>query len=394
MTTVLPEPYGTDPLVTDSVVVKNLDADLKVYPDLYAAGSEPLDEDEMRLTVLGSGYPSRRGQGCAGFMVELGNGEVFLFDAGSGTNAAFNHMKVPYHKANKIFITHNHLDHIGDLLAYYDFGQSNGRMEPMFIYGPEGETHELGVEALVENLYKVAAWHDTFKKAVLDPRGFDMRARQFGASQNEVVYDSDGAKITSFPVPHGLYGAVGYRLDWKGMSLVYSGDCEPNTFTVENSQDVDVLIHEIFNTPDTYVKYQGWTEQMAKIVSWTVHTAPEAAAEVFSRTNPRLAVGFHSMIVSGTPQPILDALRTRYDGPVLISQDFTVVNITPDQIVTRMVKSEPAPFLTPPDDAYVKSKGGSQSKTMHLLPDWLDESIIKLDFIEEFRRELKSKSIE
>jgi ribonuclease Z len=54
--------------------------------------------------------------------------------------------------------------------------------------------------------------------------------------------------------------------------LVYSGDCEPNTFTVENSQDVDVLIHEIFNTPDTYVKYQGWTEQMAKIVSWTVHT--------------------------------------------------------------------------------------------------------------------------
>jgi hypothetical protein len=100
------------------------------------------------------------------------------------------------------------------------------------------------------------------------------------------------------------------------------------------------------------------------------------------------------MIVSGTPQPILDAIRTRYDGPVLISQDFTVVNITPDQIVTRMAKFEPAPFLTPPDEAYMKSKGGSQSSTMHLLPDWLDEMIIKLDFIEDFRRELKEQGIE
>ena len=88
------------------------------------------------------------------------------------------------------------------------------------------------------------------------------------------------------------------------------------------------------------------------------------------------------------------AVRTRYDGPVLISQDFTVVNITPEQIVTRMAKFEPAPFLTPPDEDYVKSKGGSQSKTMHLLPDWLDDSIIKIDFIEEFRKELKTKGIE
>ena len=34
------------------------------------------------------------------------------------------------------------------------------------------------------------------------------------------------------------------------------------------------------------------------------------------------------------------------------------------------------------------------TKTMHLLPDWLDESIIKIDFIEDFRRELKEQGIE
>ena len=47
MTMLLPEPYGTEPLVTDRVVVKDPDADLQRYPDLYAAGSEPLDENEM-----------------------------------------------------------------------------------------------------------------------------------------------------------------------------------------------------------------------------------------------------------------------------------------------------------------------------------------------------------
>ena len=96
----LPEPYGKEPLTHDRVVVKDSSVTLRQYPDLYVAGSEPLAVDEMRITALGTGYPSRRGQGAAGFMVELGNDEVFIFDVGAGTNAAFNHMRVPYHKAN------------------------------------------------------------------------------------------------------------------------------------------------------------------------------------------------------------------------------------------------------------------------------------------------------
>ena len=71
-------------------------------------------EDELRVTALGTGYPARRAQGCAGFMVEVGNGDVFIFDAGAGTNSSFNTMRVPYWKATKIFISHYHLDHIGD----------------------------------------------------------------------------------------------------------------------------------------------------------------------------------------------------------------------------------------------------------------------------------------
>ena len=52
------------------MVVKDSKATLKKYPHLYAAGSEPLAVEEMRITALGTGYPARRGQGCAGVMAE------------------------------------------------------------------------------------------------------------------------------------------------------------------------------------------------------------------------------------------------------------------------------------------------------------------------------------
>jgi ribonuclease Z len=382
----LPEPFGTEPLTDTRVVVKDESATLKDYPHVYAAGSEPLAPDEMRITALGTGYPSRRGQGAAGFMVELGNDEVFIFDAGAGTNAAFNHMAVPYNKANKFFISHYHIDHIADLIVYYDYGQPNGRLEPMNIYGPAGETRELGL----------AAWHDAVKYARLDTRAFEMRAHQFVPEEPSVVYDENGAKVTAFPVPHGIYGAVGYRLEWNGLAMVFAGDCEPSSLTVENSQDVDVLIHETFNPPETYMDKLHWTEIQSKLVAWTMHTAPEAAALVFEATKPGLAVSFHAMVAPGTPQPLFDRLRTGYEGPWVMAQDFTVINVTPEQIVTRMVAFEPGPMPVPPPQEYIERMGGvrpSPDKVRASMPDWLAETIIPVPMIEEFKEELKAKGL-
>ena len=59
-----PEPYTGVPLSTDPVVVKDESADLKTYPAMYVAGAEDLDETELRVIALGTGYPARRAQGC------------------------------------------------------------------------------------------------------------------------------------------------------------------------------------------------------------------------------------------------------------------------------------------------------------------------------------------
>ncbi|MBX7432841.1 hypothetical protein JDV09_12095 [Mycobacterium sp. Y57] len=100
------------------------------------------------------------------------------------------------------------------------------------------------------------------------------------------------------------------------------------------------------------------------------------------------------MIAPGTPQPILDGIRTGYDGPVLITQDFTVINVTPQQIVTRMAAFEPAPFLVS-DQAYLDSKGGSNqdASVMHGMSGWLEDTIIAIPEIEAFKRELAEKGM-
>jgi ribonuclease Z len=389
MTEQLPEPYTGAPLTTDAVVVKDSSAELKEYPAKFVAGSEEVDEGEIRVIALGTGYPARRAQGCAGFLVEVGNGDTFIFDAGAGTNLAFNTLRVPYWKATKFFITHYHLDHIADLPVYYDFGQSNGRLEPMNIHGPDGMDDDENAEELVEAIQRFAKWHDHTKIGNLDPRGFDLQAHRFSADAAQVVYENHGVTITSFPVPHGIFGAVGYRLDYGDLSMVYAGDCEPSTLTVENAQDVDLLIHEIFNPPETYVENMGWTEIQAKIVAWTKHTSPEAAAKVFEATKPGIAMGFHALVAPGTPQPILDGVRSGYDGPFTLAQDYTVVNITADQIVTRSVDVVPWDYIVT-DNEYAARMGGinTDPSMMTGLPEWLEATVIPVPEIEAFKQQL------
>ena len=389
-----PEPYQGAPLTTNPVIVKDPEAGLRSYPERYTAGAEELSREEIRVTALGTGYPARRAQACAGFLLECGNGETFIFDAGAGTNLAFNTLRVPYWKATRFFITHYHLDHIGDLPAYYDFGQSNGRLEPMHIHGPDGLDDDETMDDLVSAIKKFAKWHDHTKLGNLDPRGFEITPHRFTATETQVVYDQNDVTITSFPVPHGIFGAVGYRIDYGDLSVVYAGDCEPSTNTVEHSQDVDLLIHEIFNPPETYVEEMGWTEIQAKIVAWTKHTSPEAAAKVFEATKPGVAMGFHAIVAPGTPQPILDGVRSGYGGPFTLAADYTVVNITPEQIVTRMTDVVPWDYVVT-DAAYAERMGGVQTdpSLMTGLPDWLTDTVIPVAEIEEFKKQLKEMGI-
>ena len=84
-----PTPLSGKPITKTPVIIKKKGASLKKYPEHYIPGKEPLADNEMRVTVLGSGSPTpvRRAQATSGYLVELGNGDNFIFDIGPGTPA-------------------------------------------------------------------------------------------------------------------------------------------------------------------------------------------------------------------------------------------------------------------------------------------------------------------
>jgi ribonuclease BN (tRNA processing enzyme) len=100
----------------------------------------------MRITALGTGLPTptTRAQKSTGFMVELGNGDVFLFDLGSGTMVNIFGLRPDFSKLDKVFLSHLHSDHFGDLDAFIVGSWLSGRYTPLHVYGGSGETPELG----------------------------------------------------------------------------------------------------------------------------------------------------------------------------------------------------------------------------------------------------------
>ena len=95
-------------------------------------------------------------------MFELGNGDVFLFDVGIGSMENLFGLRPDISKLDKVFLSHLHSDHFGDLDAFIVGSWSSGRYTPLHVYGGPGETPELGVKAAVDGLLKrfvIGPWY-------------------------------------------------------------------------------------------------------------------------------------------------------------------------------------------------------------------------------------------
>jgi hypothetical protein len=88
-----------------------------VQKGVYFPNTETLAPDEMRVISLGTGLPTplTKAQKSTSWMVELGNGDVFLFDVGTGSVENLFAIQPQFSKVDKAFVSHLHTDHVGDL---------------------------------------------------------------------------------------------------------------------------------------------------------------------------------------------------------------------------------------------------------------------------------------
>jgi len=74
----------------------------------------------MRITALGTGMPNQTKKAVSiSYLVELGNGDKFLFDLGSGAMGNLFSLRPDFSKLDKVFASHLHVDHVGDFMGHH-----------------------------------------------------------------------------------------------------------------------------------------------------------------------------------------------------------------------------------------------------------------------------------
>jgi ribonuclease Z len=334
------------------------------YPASYFPNTELLGADEMRITALGTGMPNlTRAAASICYLVELGNGDKFLFDIGSGAMANLWSLRPDFSKVDKVFASHLHTDHVGDFMGLHIGSWLSGRYSPIHIYGPSGSSPEMGTKAFVEGMKAGYAWDIAGRSGALPDAGGQIVVHEFDyKAVNEVIYQKNGVTIRSWPAIHLLDGPVSFGLEWNGLKYVFGGDTYPNKWYIKHAAGADIASHEAFLPPKALAKYFGWSLGQATFVSTRIHTEPQAFGKVMSVVKPRLAIGYHSVQSPENNAAIMDEIRKTYDGPLALARDLMVINVTKETINVRMAVVDD--YVLPPDvtPAYNKAPRSGQKK--------------------------------
>jgi ribonuclease Z len=342
----------------------------------YYPNTEDLAPDEMRIISLGTGMPNPRpSQKATCWLVELGNGDKFLFDLGTGSSDNLAALLIPYDYLNKAFLSHLHTDHFGDFGALYVGGLINGRTIPLQVWGPSGPKPEWGTKYALEHWRKALTWDVDGRAGRLPATGQGLEIHEFDyRGENAVVYQDNGVTIRSWPANHVLDGSVSYSLEWNGLKFVFGGDTYPNKWYVKYSKGADVAIHECFITVPDLIEKMNFPVSRALNVGTQIHTAPPAFGKVMSMVKPRMAIAYHFFNDFDTAPKILEGIKSTYDGPLTLADDMMVWNVTKEKITVRDVVFNEDVWSPPP----ARKPPPVDRNIMQTTSDWINQNNLDL----------------
>lgn len=250
----------------------------------------------MKLTVLGSGtaVPDLK-RNSAGYLLEE-NGKRFLIDFGYGTIHQLLRLGITYHAIDRIFLTHNHPDHMCDLIPFL-FATK---------YPLDPRTRNLPIVA-------GPGFGDYFDRMMLafnhwlTPESYQVEIVELDVETRTF----DGLTVTSSKVAH-IEMSRGFRFtDGQGKSVVFSGDTDYCPEIVELGRDADLLILEC-STPDD-MKVEK-------------HLTPQLCGQIAREAGCRTLLLSHFYPPCDGPS-VMNVCRREFAGNIILADDLTVVDI-------------------------------------------------------------------
>jgi ribonuclease Z len=222
-------------------------------------------------------------------------------------------------------------------------------VDPVEIWGGGSDDPAMGLAAFVDHMTKALAWDTASIRGVRPTTGCEAIPHEIPFDHPASVYERNGVAISCFPAIHALNGAVGYALTYAGRTVVFSGDTRPCRFVIEAAEGADLLLHECFQSPAVFASAIGLPVETAQKITRLAHTVPEQLGRILARTGPRMAALWHLDVTPGV-DVVLEEIGTNYRGPVTVSQDLTVFNVTEDAVVARQASVNDAapPVHGPP----------------------------------------------
>jgi ribonuclease BN (tRNA processing enzyme) len=326
-------------------------------------GTEEVQPEEIRITFMGTTPTIRPGQMNTSVLVELGNGDKFIFDIGEGSVANYLAAGIAFNEINNIFITHLHVDHFGSLPYVYVFGAWGGRWhEPLRVFGPSGSEPKYGLSHMIEGMKMMTEWHKDAFDVFPIGRGWEIEVNEFDfRDDGGLIYDENGVRVIHWRQSHAKDGASAYRLDWNGLSVAFTGDGRPNSLTATYAQGVDVLITEL--QPEVVAissAVQGVPPFVGRYTIDTHHNPAYAAGYLANQLQPRLFMATHMPFDTYLNPETVAEVREHWKGPFHPgAPDGIVVNVTKDQLWVREGIIPEYPNVKPPQaHASIAQYGG------------------------------------
>lgn len=269
----------------------------------------------MEVLVLGSGGPRPFGRGGSSYLLMLDGTPRILVDAGPGAFVRIGEMKLDLDRVDTILLTHLHIDHSADLAAFFNARAltSDGPIAYR-IFGPDGQGQFPKTSRFVELLVGSGGAFG-YQKTFGADESFAVHdlAIRLDSAQTKIE-DADGVVVEEIATHHGDCPAVAYRVSFRRVSVVFSGDMDssalPNLVRLAKNADLLVFNCAVLDPP-------GSPPQL-----YELHTPPRKIGEAAQDSGVKsLCLSHLAPDVLGQESAVRNSIRKAFAGPVVFASD-------------------------------------------------------------------------